>query len=249
MTAMKVLVIDDTPEVVEVVSLCFELRWPGTTVLSASDGPTGLRLLKEEAPDLVILDVGLPVMDGFQVLRQIRAVSQVPIIMLTVRDADTDIARALESGADDYITKPFSHIELMARVQAVLRRARATPAPAEETTFEAGGVKVDFAAREVWVEGRRVKLTPTEFNILALLVKNAGKVVPHQEILTKVWGPEYADASNYLKVHIQHLRQKLGDDPQQPRMIVTEWKAGYKFIKPAENGSRENMPRPEGGPS
>ncbi|MFN3973868.1 MAG: response regulator transcription factor, partial [Dehalococcoidia bacterium] len=146
---MKVLVIDDAPEVVEVVSLCFELRWPDTTVLSAPDGPTGLRLLREEAPDLVILDVGLPVMDGFQVLRQIRSFSQVPIIMLTVRDADTDIARALEGGADDYITKPFSHIELLARVQAVLRRAQGTPPTVAEQSFEGAGIKVDFAAREV----------------------------------------------------------------------------------------------------
>lgn len=234
---MKVLVIDDAPEVAEVVSLCFELRWPGTAVLSAPDGPTGLRLLREESPDLVILDVGLPVMDGFQVLRHIRSFSQVPIIMLTVRDADTDIARALEAGADDYITKPFSHIELLARVQAVLRRVQWTPPTEAEPPFESGDIKVDFAAREVWVKGQKVKLTPTEFNLLALLVKNAGKVVPYQEMLAKVWGPEYVDAPNYLKVHIQHLRKKLGDDTQNPRLIVTEWKAGYKFVNPPGDAS------------
>ncbi|GBD11611.1 Transcriptional regulatory protein KdpE [bacterium HR23] len=241
---MKVLVIDDSPEIAEVVSLCFELRWPDTVVLSAPDGPTGLRLLREESPDLVILDVGLPAMDGFQVLRQIRSTSDVPVIMLTVRDADTDIARALEAGADDYITKPFSHIELMARVQAVLRRARDSQVPTKEPPFEAGGIKVDFAAREVWVEGQKVKLTPTEFNLLALLVRNAGRVVPYEELLAKVWGPQYTDAPNYLKVHIQHLRQKLGDNPQKPRLIVTEWKVGYKFVKPKDKDAEPHPTTP-----
>jgi DNA-binding response OmpR family regulator len=227
---MKVLVIDDSPEVVEVVSLCFEMRWPGVTVLSASDGPTGLRLLRENNPDLVILDVGLPGIDGFQVLRQIRSFSQVPVIMLTVRDADTDVARALEAGADDYITKPFSHIALLARVRAVLRRVRRDEPGEQEPVFESGGLKVNFATREVWVEGERVKLTPTEFTLLALLVKNADRVVPYRELLEKVWGPEYRDAVDYLKVHIQHLRQKLGDDPQNPRFIATEWRTGYRFV-------------------
>ncbi|MBI4233414.1 MAG: response regulator transcription factor [Chloroflexi bacterium] len=237
---MKVLVIDDSPDVAEVVALCFEIRWPSTIILSAPDGEKGLELLAREQPDMVILDIGLPGMDGFQVCREIRRISQVPVIMLTVRDEDTDKARGLELGADDYITKPFSHIEFLARVQAVLRRVQATAVGEEEAPFVSGDLRVDFASREVWLKDRRIRLTPIEFNILYHLVKSAGHVVPHKVLLARVWGPEYTDATNYLKVHIQHLRQKLGDDPANPKMIVTEWKTGYKFLKPPASARAES---------
>jgi DNA-binding response OmpR family regulator len=224
---MKVLIIDGSPDVAEVVSLCFELRWPGTAVVSAPDGPTGLEAVERDSPDLVVLDIGLPVTDGYQVCRQIRSTSQAPIIMLTVRDQDTDIARGLEAGADDYITKPFSHIELLARVKAVLRRAHEDPLGEDEPPFTCGELRLDFTGREVRMGEQKLRLTPIEYQVLAYLVKHAGQLVPHRALLSRVWGPGYSETGNSLKVHIQHLRAKLGDDGPNPRMIVTERGTGY----------------------
>ena len=229
---MKVLVIDDSPEVTEAVALCFELRWPHSTIISALTGNKGVDLVEAESPDMVILDIGLPDIDGYEACRQIRSFSETPIIMLTVRDRDVDIARGLELGADDYITKPFSHIELLARVQAVMRRAQMLPSGAGEPPFLAGDMWIDFNSREVKVKGEAIKLTPTEYSLLYHLVKNAGRVLTHRTILAKVWGPEYTDATNYLKVHIQHVRQKLGDDANCPRYVLTEHGVGYRFVKP-----------------
>jgi len=229
---MKVVVIDDSPEIIEVVSLCFQLRWSGTTIISASEGGRGVELIETESPDVVILDIGLPDMDGFDVLRDIRRFSQVPIIMLTVRSEDTDIAKGLELGADDYITKPFSHIELIARVQAVLRRAQGLPA-AEELPFLSGNLLVDFISNEVTIDGKPIKLTSTETKLLHHLVRNEGRLLTHENLLTKIWGDDYTDARDLLRVHIQHLRQKLGDSVESPKIIVTEHGLGYKFVKQA----------------
>ncbi len=228
---MKVLVIDDSPEIIEVVSLCFQLRWNGTEVIPASDGAKGLELLEAENPDLVILDIGLPDTDGFQVLREIRRFSQVPVIMLTVRGEDTDVARGLELGADDYVTKPFSHVELMARVQAVLRRAQGLTAT-EEQPFASGKLWVDFAKNEIKVDGKPIKLTSTEYKLLYHLIKNEGRLLSHENLLTKACGETYRDARDLLRVHIQHLRQKLGDSVESPNIIVTEHGMGYKFLRP-----------------
>ena len=230
---MKVVVVDDSPEIIEVVSLCFQLRWSGADVLSAPNGAKGLDLIEAESPDIVILDIGLPDMDGFQVLREIRRFSQTPVIMLTVRGEDTDVARGLELGADDYITKPFSHIELVARVNAVLRRSRGQPAGSEERPFVSGKLSVDFAGNEIKVDGKPVKLTSTESRLLYLLVRNEGRLVTHENLLTKVWGESYYDARELLRVHIQHLRQKLGDSVESPSIIVTEHGMGYKFVRQA----------------
>jgi len=229
---MKVAVIDDSPEIKEVVSLCFQLRWGGSTLVSAGTGAEGLELIETESPDIVILDIGLPDMDGFQVLREIRRFSQVPVIMLTVRDEDIDIARGLELGADDYITKPFSHIELVARMQAVLRRVQGLSAT-EERPFVSGKLVVDFANNEVKVNGKEVKLTSTESKLLYHLVRNEGRLLSHENLLRKVWGETYSDARDLLRVHIQHLRQKLGDSAEIPRIIVTEHGMGYKFVRMA----------------
>jgi len=229
---MKVVVIDDSPEIVEVVSLCFHLRWSGTTVVSASEGAKGVELIEAENPDVVILDIGLPDMDGFEVLHEIRRFSQVPVLMLTVRNEDTDVAKGLELGADDYITKPFSHIELIARVQAVLRRTQGLTV-AEERPFVSGKLSVDFASNEVKVDGKPVKLTSTETKLLHHLIRNEGRLVSHENLLTRVWGEEYRDARDLLRVHIQHLRQKLGDSVESPRIIVTEHGLGYKFARQA----------------
>jgi len=227
---MKVAVIDDSPEIKEVVSLCFQLRWSGAKMVSAGNGAEGLCLVEDEKPDIVVLDIGLPDMDGFQVLREIRRFSQVPVIMLTVRGEDIDVARGLELGADDYITKPFSHIELVARMQAVLRRARGLHAT-EERPFISGQLTVDFANNDVRINGGQVKLTSTESKLLYYLVRNEGRLLSHENLLRKVWGDTYSDARDLLRVHIQHLRQKLGDCSDIPRIIVTEHGMGYKFVR------------------
>ena len=230
---MKVVVIDDSPEIIEVVSLCFQLRWSDATIVSAGNGEKGLELVEAENPQIVILDIGLPDMDGFQVLREIRRFSQVPVIMLTVRGEDTDVAKGLELGADDYITKPFSHIELVARVQAIMRRVHGLSVSSEERPFVSGKLSVDFAGNEVKVDGQPVKLTATESKLLYYLIKNEGRLVSHENLLTRVWGETYVDAKDLLRVHIQHLRQKLGDSSEVPNIIVTEPRMGYKFVRPA----------------
>ena len=231
---MKVLVIDDSAEITEVVSLCFRMRWGGANVVSAVDGKTGLALIETENPDIVILDVGLPDINGFEVLREIRRFSQVPVIMLTVRGEDTDVAKGLELGADDYVTKPFSHIELIARVQAVLRRAQGIAVSSEERPFSSGKMWVDFTSNEIKIDGNPVKLTSTEYRLLQHLIRNEGRLLTHENLLTKVWGEEYRDTRDLLRVHIQHLRQKLGDTLDSPRIIVTEHGLGYKFVRPAD---------------
>ena len=230
---MKVLVVDDSSEIVEVVSLCFKMRWSGTQVVSVGDGQSGIDMVEAENPDLVILDVGLPDMDGFEALREIRRFSQVPVIMLTVRGEDVDIARGLELGADDYMTKPFSHVELMARVQAVLRRVQGrVVAGDEQEPFSGGKLWVDFSSSEVKISGKPVKLTATEYKLLYQLIKNEGRLLSHETLLTRVWGDDYGDSRDLLRVHIQHLRQKLGDNVEVPAIITTEHGMGYKFIRP-----------------
>ena len=230
---MKVLVIEDDPGIIEVVSLCFQLRWSGTTVVSAPNGRKGIELVESESPEVVILDIGLPDIDGYQVLKEIRRFSDVPVLMLTVRGEDTDVARGLELGADDYITKPFSHIELIARVQAVLRRAQGIAVTDDERPFSAGKMSVDFARNEVLINGESVKLTSTERKLLYYLIRNEGRILSHESLLTKVWGDSYVDARDLLRVHIQHLRQKLEDNAESPNIIVTEHGIGYKFIRPS----------------
>jgi DNA-binding response OmpR family regulator len=229
---LKVVVIDDSPEIIEVVSLCFQLRWSNADLSSAPTGSEGLELVEAVSPDIVILDIGLPDMEGFEVLKEIRRFSQVPVIMLTVRAEDTDVARGLEMGADDYITKPFSHIELVARVQAVLRRSQGTAVSSGERPFNSGKLFIDFTGNEVKVDGKSVKLTSTELKLLYLLVRNEGRLVTHEGLLSKVWGETYSDARDLLRVHIQHLRQKLDDSVESPHIIVTEHGMGYKFIRP-----------------
>jgi DNA-binding response OmpR family regulator len=230
---MKVLVIEDDPGIIEVVSLCFQLRWTGTTVISASSGRKGVELVETESPDVVILDIGLPDIDGYQVLKEVRHFSEVPVLMLTVRGEDTDIAKGLELGADDYITKPFSHIELIARVQAVLRRAQGLTVTDEEHPFVSGKLSVDFGRNEVLLGGQTIKLTSTERKLLYHLIRNEGRILSHESLLAKVWGDNYVDARDLLRVHIQHLRQKLEDNAETPNIIVTEHGIGYKFIRPS----------------
>jgi len=235
---MKVLVVDDEPDIVEVVTLTFTLRWPDAEVLHAATGAQGIEFARAESPGIIILDIGLPDMDGFQVCDQVRRFSDVPIIMLTARHDEVDKVRGLELGADDYITKPFSHLELLARARAVLRRSESQVPAAEGPPFAAGPLRIDYASREVTVDGKPVKLTPIEYGILYHLSRNENRVLTFRTLLAKVWGREYVDEVDYLKVHIQHLRRKLGDDPDNQPMIVNERGVGYKFVRPDRGAVR-----------
>ncbi len=226
---MKILVIDDEPDVIEVVNLCFSLRWPEADVSSAATGEQGIELVESERPDLVLLDVVLPGMDGFEVCHEVRRFSDVPIVMLSARDGEMDKVRGLEMGADDYITKPFSHMELLARVRAVLRRYE-SQLPAVGDSFESGDLRIDYASRQVEVAGNPVRLTPTEYSLLFHLTRNAGRVLPHHTLLAKVWGREYTEEIDYLKVYIRRLRQKLETAPEAVGRIVSERGVGYKFV-------------------
>jgi two-component system KDP operon response regulator KdpE len=230
---MQILVVDDEPDVVESVRLGFTLQWRDVDVLGAGEGEAALDIVEREHPDIVLLDVGLPGMDGYEVLRQIRAFSDVPVLMLTARDDAMDKVKGLELGADDYVTKPFNHLELMARVKAVLRRLE-MPAPASRApSFKAGDLEVDFAKQEARLQGARLDLTPTEYKLLYHLVRNAGHTLEHGTLLAKVWGREYVDEVDYIRVYIRRLRDKLGDSPDAPRYIQTERGLGYRFIAPS----------------
>jgi two-component system KDP operon response regulator KdpE len=226
---MRILAVDDEPEVIDVVRLCFNLRWPEAEVISAGTGHEALTAIEEQAPDLVLLDIMLPDMDGFEVCEEARRFSDVPIIMLTARDAEVERVRGLEMGADDYITKPFSHLELLARSRAVLRRYQSQP-PAEGEAFEAGNFQIDYGTRRVTVEGEQVRLTPIEYGLLYHLTRNAGRVLPHRTLLAKVWGREYTNELDYLKVYIRRLRHKLGEEMNAAIAIESERGVGYRLV-------------------
>lgn len=229
---MKIVVIEDATDIVEVVSLCFELRWPGSNILSSAEGKRGLELIERENPDMVILDLGLPDIDGFEVLKDIRRFSNVPVIILTARTEEAAIVRGLELGADDYITKPFSHIELLARVQSMLRRVQAIPKSSASGYFSSGDLHMDFEGHEVRLAGKMLQLTPTEYNLLYQLVCNEGRVLSHRYLLEKVWGAgSLEDDISYIKVYVQRLRDKLKDSPQTADMIQNVRGVGYKFTK------------------
>jgi two-component system KDP operon response regulator KdpE len=229
---MKLLVVDDEPDVVESVRLGFTLQWRDVDVLGAGKGEQALDLIEQERPDIVLLDIGLPDIDGFEVLRQVRAFSDVPVVMLTARDDAMDKVKGLELGADDYVTKPFNHLELMARVKAVLRRLEMPPPTSRAPSFRSGPLEVDFARQEARLDGQRLDLTPTEYKLLYHLVRNVGHVLAHTTLLAKVWGREYVDEVDYVRVYIRRLRDKLGDSPEAPRFIATERGLGYRFLPP-----------------
>ncbi len=225
---MKILIVDDEPDVVKVIAMSFRMQQPAWEVISAQDGLEALEVLDLERPDVVLLDVGLPEMDGFEVLKSIRLFSDVPVIMLTVRDDELGKVQGLELGADDYVTKPFSHLELLARVRTVLRRAQSLPM-VHDQPFVSGDIQVDFARREVTVLGEPVALTGTEYRLLYHLVRNAGRVMTHEALLARVWGREYTDEISYLKSYVSRLRNKLEQDPHRPDYILTEYGVGYWF--------------------
>jgi two-component system KDP operon response regulator KdpE len=228
---MKLLVIDDDPRLRDAVEVGVQLQWQDAEVISAADGESGLDMFYEQAPDVVLLDIGMPRMNGFDVLKAIRLVSDTPVIMLTARGEEVDQVRGLELGADDYVPKPFSHLALMARIKAVLRRAELPPPVQALPDFTAGDLAIHFQNQEVTVRGQAVKLTPVEYRLLYHLVRNAGHLMPHQALLDRVWGSDYEAGPEYLKVFISRVRSKLrqagGAD-----YIQTERGRGYRFVRP-----------------
>jgi two-component system KDP operon response regulator KdpE len=228
---MKILVVDDDNNIVEAITIGFQLQWQDVEVITASDGEKGLNAFYDHIPDVVLLDVMMPYKDGFSVLKEIRQTSDVPVIMLTARGDELDKVKGLEMGADDYLTKPFSHMELFARIRAVLRRTQ-MPAPVNAIpSFVTGNITINFENREVTKAGKVLKMTPTEYKLLFLLARNAGRVVPFETLLDKVWGPEYRDQLDYLKTYMSRLRKKLEDEPEQPRLLLTERSLGYRLMK------------------
>lgn len=226
---MKLLVVDDADEVIEAVTVSFTLQWRETEVIGADSGELGLDLVEQEQPDVVLLDVAMPGMDGFETLRRLREFSDVPVIMLTARDDVLSKVKGLELGADDYVTKPFDHLELLARVKTLLRRLDMPRPISRAPSFRSGDLTVDFGAREVRLKGEVVPLTAVEYKLLYHLVRNAGRVLRHETLLAKVWGREYVDELDYLRVYIRRLRRKLEPDPEHPRHITTERGLGYRF--------------------
>jgi len=225
----RVLLVDDEPETIKYVSA--NLRARGYDVLTAEDGLTALKAFRESVVDLVILDIMMPAPDGFEVCRAIRRRSGVPIIMLSARGQEKDIVRALDLGADDYLTKPFGVEEMLARVRAALRRipqTGVTPRP----PLVMKDLEIDFVARRVTVRGSAVQLTPTEYDLLVHLAVNAGRVLTHRTLLQAVWGPEYGDETEYVWVYIRRLRRKIEPDPNNPRYILTQPGVGYSFVAP-----------------
>lgn len=223
-----ILVVDDEERMARFIRL--NLEHDGFRVVEAYRGLQAIQALRDSIPNVVLLDVMLPDMDGFEVLRLIREISSVPVIMLTAKGEEDDRVRGLELGADDYVTKPFSPRELVSRVRAVLRRVEAASSGPHEMVDVDDRLKIDFGRREIWIEGQLVKLRPTEYRLLYHLVQNAGWVMTYDQILSKVWGYEYRDEPHYVRLYINYLRQKLEKDPANPKYILTERGVGYRFI-------------------
>jgi DNA-binding response OmpR family regulator len=223
----RILVVDDEERMVRFIRM--NLEHDGFQVMEAFNGKQAIDKLRD-TPDLILLDVMMPDIDGFEVLETIREVSNVPVIMLTAKGEENDRVRGLELGADDYITKPFSPRELVGRVKAVLRRTEGISGSMHELIQVDDRLKIDFDRREIWLEGKLVKLRPTEYRLLYHLVQNAGWVVSHDQLLQKVWGYEYRDEPHYVRLYINYLRQKLEKDPSDPKYILTERGVGYRFV-------------------
>jgi two-component system KDP operon response regulator KdpE len=224
----KILIVDDEARMRRFVRMNLDLE--GYEVLEAENGLAALQRVRDDMPDLVLLDVMMPDLDGFETLARIREMSAVPVIMLTVKGDEEDRIKGLDLGADDYITKPFSPRELVSRIRAVLRRTEPTKAQSEEPLVVDADLSIDFPRREVVVHGERIKLRPTEYRLLSHLVENDGWIVPQETLLSKVWGPEYRDDTQLLRLYINYLRKKIEPDPATPRYIFTERGVGYRFV-------------------
>lgn len=226
--AKLILIVDDETRMRRFMQMNLDLE--GYRVVEASNGLEALDRVREDLPDLVLLDVMMPELDGFETLRLIRETSTVPVIMLTVRDEESDKVKGLELGADDYVTKPFSPRELASRIKAVIRRTE-MDSPSDRSLLTIDDyLQIDFNRRQVFVGGKEVKLRPTEYRLLYHLVNNAGYTLTHEAILSKVWGYEYRDESQYVRLYITYLRQKIEPDPSNPKYILTERGVGYRFV-------------------
>ena len=227
MKKIRILIVDDELSIIKFLRANLEAN--GYETLTAMNGAEALQTFEKELPDLVILDIMMPKMDGFEVCRRVREWSQLPIIMLSAIGSEPDKVKCLDLGADDYITKPFGKDELIARVKAVMRRTESAATIPIQPSFSNGDLQINFAQRRVTIADKEVKLTPTEYGLLQEFVLNAGKVLTHTHLLNKVWGPEYRDEREYLHVFIPRLRAKLGDDPANPKYIYTVSGVGYQF--------------------
>lgn len=229
MNSATVLIVDDEPQIRRVLRTTLSSH--GYAVIEARTGDEALEVIRSEQVDLILLDLNMPGRSGLEVCGEIRASGDVPIIMLTVRNNERDKVQALDAGADDYVVKPFGSEELMARIRAALRRA----APADALpSFVSGDLTIDFEKRLVTVKGQAVRLTPKEFDLLRYLVSNQGRPLPHRRLLQAVWGPDYGDETEYLRVFINQLRKKIELDPHNPRFIHTEPWVGYRFEPPTD---------------
>jgi len=228
----KILLVEDDAEFSSLTRTW--LQKSGYEVFTAGDGVEGMRRVYSSRPNLVLLDVNIPKMDGWEVCQHIREMSDIPVLMLTVNDRKADRLKGFTLGADDYITKPVDFDELVARVQAVLRRSDSGEQENKPTTFDNGEISIDWGSRQVWVRGKRVKLSPTEFKIISCLIKNRGWIVTHEQLLDKAWGPNYVGDKSFVKLYIRYLRQKIEENPHKPRLILTERGVGYYFAMPNE---------------
>jgi two-component system, OmpR family, KDP operon response regulator KdpE len=233
MNSATILVVDDEPQIRRVMRTT--LASQGYIIAEAKSGEEALESFRDEKPDLVLLDVNMPGMGGMEACREIREHSDVPIIMLTVRNTEKDKVQALDAGADDYVVKPFGIEELLARIRAALRRVTSAEIP---PAIVSAALQIDFESRKVIVQGKPVRLTPKEFGLLRQLVANAGKPLTHRSLLQAVWGPDYGEETEYLRVFVNQLRKKIEPDPRHPRFIRTEPWVGYRFELPARSPSR-----------
>jgi DNA-binding response OmpR family regulator len=227
-TRYKILAVDDEQRMVRFIQL--NLEQDGFDVITAYTGKEALEQVRTQLPDLILLDIMMPDLNGFEVLKKIREVNNVPVIMLTAKGEEDDRIQGLELGADDYITKPFSPRELVSRIRAVLRRTKTFAEDQVDQIRVDDRLMIDFSRREVWVEGKKVDLRPTEYRLLYHLVQNAGWVNTHEQLLSKVWGFEYQDEPHYVRLYVNYLRKKLEKDPADPKYILTERGVGYRFV-------------------
>ena len=232
-TRYKILAVDDEQRMVRFIQL--NLEQDGFEVITAYNGKDALEQVRTQLPDLILLDIMMPDINGFEVLKKIREVNNVPVIMLTAKGEEDDRIQGLELGADDYITKPFSPRELVSRIRAVLRRTKSFTDDQVDLIEVDERLTIDFSRREVWVEGQKVDLRPTEYRLLYHLVQNAGWVNTHEQLLSKVWGFEYQDEPHYVRLYVNYLRKKIEQDPSNPKYILTERGVGYRFVNYRRN--------------
>jgi DNA-binding response OmpR family regulator len=225
---MKTVIIEDDQSIIDIISLAFEFRWPEAVIESATSGQEGIKLVKRGSPDVVILDINLPDISGFEVLKEIRKFSSIPVVILSVRSDDADVFRGLETGADDYVTKPFNYMTLLAHVKAVLRRSSPQPSAGDsQITFSGDHLKINFVDQKVWLDNRLVKLTPVEYRLLVLLVKNKDKVVSYEKVSEEIWDKTHQGNTKNIWIAVRRLRSKLQDNP--PHLILNKHGLGYLF--------------------